>query len=140
MDIFMFFLFSAIGYLVSAFGIMQILLVLFVAFPLVKIFTNNKMLVCPDVVIKKSVITLLLWTVIVGTVSFFIFAYASTASIVGYITGILFVLLLGIKRLRLNGANTEDFINTHKDCFDWCALMKSLHEYEKSELDEDNLE
>lgn len=137
MDILMFFLFSVIGYLVSAFGITTILLVLFVSFPLIKYYSAHKYLKNPDIAVKRSMITLLLWTVIVGTISFFIFAYASTASIIGYIVSIVFVQIIGRKRLGINEDNTRDFVNAHENEFDMDVLKDEL---EGPDLGEENPE
>ena len=120
------FAFLILGVVVFLFGIVQILLICFVSFPLTNFYAKHNLLINPGHVIKREILTILLWLFIDGTISFFVFVYASNISIGAYVIGISYMFLIGLKRYKINEDNTRDFLRVNRNNLDWTVEDKSL--------------
>jgi MFS superfamily sulfate permease-like transporter len=107
---------SIIGFLLGmaifSFTIIQAGIVVFFGIPTTSRLNKEKLLKKPNFIQKSNFISLLVWGVTYG-IAFLLIKYLSEELFKGFITGSIWIMILGIGRLGANSSNVSDYINSN---------------------------
>ena len=104
--------FYFVGILVGSFGLITPILILRVSLPLIRAL-ESKNLIDGKRARSRNFSTILLWAIIDTVVCVLIFAFASSYAIIGFLIGIAFVFVSGIRKTGMSDVNKMDFIDSY---------------------------
>lgn len=109
-------LFIFLGWIVSSFIILNILIILFFGIPITKKLEEKKLLK-ENNIIKGYRMVMTILSMIYIAISISIFYFLSINTLIAFMAGSVFSLFIARKKLGKNKDNINDYINVNKDYF-----------------------
>lgn len=109
-------LFIFLGWIVSSFIILNILIILFFGMPITRKL-EGKRLLKENNIIKNYWIAIIILSIIYIIISISIFYFLSLNTLIAFMAGSIFPLFVARKKLGKNKDNIGDYINCNKDYF-----------------------
>jgi len=109
-------LFIFLGWIVSSFIILNILIILFFGMPITKKLEEKKLLK-ENNIIKSYRMAIIILSIIYIVISISIFYFLSINILIAFMAGSVFSLFVARKKLGKNKDNINDYINVNKDYF-----------------------
>ena len=105
-------LFFWVGLLVTGFTLLSILICIFFAIPSTVKLKKAGFLIERAPIIRNYWITVFILLIVFSGVTLSIFSFTSALSIKGYMLGLIFVFVFGLRKVGTNPDNVSDYIST----------------------------